>query len=362
MSDIKPPPSKHKISPHILPTSSSLSSPYIGRFAPSPSGKLHFGSLISAVASYCDAKANKGKWLLRIEDLDPPREEAGASKHILQSLESHGLAWDGDVLYQSQRLLAYKDTFEAIKDSIYPCDCIRQRILSLNGRYDSHCRHHTPASNTAIAWRLNTGLHPDLLSLSENFDDIFLGPQNLPLDIFGDFIIRRKDTLFSYQFAVVIDDLFQQITHIIRGQDLLDSSFRQRYLLLLLTSKKVMSKTQSRNNNTNNSLPLLSAQAIACLPQYGHTPLALGEDGHKLSKQTKANPINDSHAGKNLLDALIFLGQEPPNELFTKQAQSNIAGENNRQHCTEILNWAISNWSRSKVPTHSSVAPTLADA
>jgi glutamyl-Q tRNA(Asp) synthetase len=359
MSKIKPASSKHTISQHNLLKSPS---PYIGRFAPSPSGKLHFGSIVSAVASYCDAKANKGKWLVRIEDLDPPREEGGASKYILRSLESHCLAWDDDVLYQSQRLSAYEDIFETLKDSIYPCDCIRQRILSLGGRYDGHCRHHTPTSNAAIAWRLNTSLYPELLSLSENFYDIFLGPKSLPLDSFGDFIIRRKDTLFSYQFAVVIDDLFQQITHIIRGQDLLDSSYRQRYLLLFLISKKLTPKTQGLNNKTSNALPPLSDQFIASLPKYGHTPLALGEDGHKLSKQTKACPINNSHAAINLLDALIFLGQEPPKELLAKQSKNNIRGDNHRQHCTEILAWAVDNWSRNKVPTHSSVAPTLADA
>ena len=334
-----------------------LNLPYIGRFAPSPSGKLHFGSLISAVSSYCDAKAHSGKWLVRIEDLDPPREEVGASICILSSLESHGLMWDDTALYQSQRLPAYQETFEALKDSIYPCDCIRQRILSLNGRYDGHCRHCSPPSNATIAWRLNTNLHPHLLSSSEHFDDIFLGEQHLALDAVGDFIIRRKDTLFSYQLAVVIDDLFQRITHVIRGQDLLDSTYRQRYLFLLLTSQKITLATKLPN------CPLLaSSETNPFLPKYGHTPLALGEDQHKLSKQTKANPINDTRAATNLIAALTFLGHPPPQELLARELKGNFNTNKSLQHCTEILDWATDNWSRTKVPKNSSVAPTLADA
>lgn len=334
------------------PESPPLPPPYIGRFAPSPSGKLHFGSLVSAVASYCDAKAHSGKWLVRIEDLDPPREEAGASLCILSSLESHGLIWDDTALYQSQRLTAYQETFEALKDSIYPCNCIRQRILSLNGRYDGHCRHVTPPPNAAIAWRLNTSQHPYLLNSSEHFNDIFLGQQHLALDATGDFIVKRKDTLFSYQLAVVTDDLFQQITHVVRGQDLLDSTYRQRYLLLLLSFPKVKLAT---------SLPASSIPK-SCLPEYGHTPLALGEDQHKLSKQTKARPIDEIHAAKNLIAALTFLGHKPPQEFLTREVKRNLNSNRNLQYCTEILDWAVDHWNRKRIPKNSSVAPTLADA
>ncbi len=337
------------------PSQSSLNLAYIGRFAPSPSGKLHFGSLVSAVASYCDAKAHRGKWLVRIEDLDPPREETGASRCILSSLESHGLFWDDAALHQSQRLGAYQEAFDALNESIYACDCIRQRILSLNGRYDGHCRHCPPAPNAAVAWRLNISQHPHLLNASEHFEDVFLGRQHIALDAVGDFIIRRKDTLFSYQLAVAVDDLFQQITHIIRGQDLLDSTYRQRYLLLLLAAQQPQLKAERAND-------LLPAIGPDSLPQYGHTPLALGEDGHKLSKQTKASPIDDAQAATNLIAALAFLGQQPPNLFLTRPLKNHLNSNNNQRHCTEILAWAVDNWNRGKVPTDSSVAPTLADA
>ena len=328
---------------------------YIGRFAPSPSGRLHFGSLVSAVASYCDAKAHRGKWLVRIENLDPPREETCASQFILNSLESHGLFWDDTALYQSQRLGAYQESFEDLNESIYACGCTRQRILSLNGRYDGHCQQHTPASNTAVAWRLNTKQHPHLLNLSENFEDIFLNHQHLALDAMGDFMIRRKDTLFSYQLAVAIDDLFQQITHVIRGQDLIDSTYKQRYLLLLLQSPQFRHHTEPDNRK-------LSLIERDVLPQYGHTPLALGNDGHKLSKQAKAKPIDDSHCAKNLMAALAFLGHPPPNIFLTDPLTKHLAGSDDQHLCIEILNWAIANWTRDKVPKDSAVAPTQADA
>ncbi len=313
--------------------------PYIGRFAPSPSGRLHFGSLISAVASFCDARAHLGKWLVRIEDLDPPREEAGASDAIIQSLEAHGFTWDDKIVYQSQRLDAYQDAFDQLSDSIYPCNCIRQRISSLGGRYDGHCRDQTPPNGSTIAWRVNTCQHPNLRADSETFTDIFLGQQQLNLDVAGDFIIKRKDTLFSYQLAVVVDDLFQGITHIIRGQDLLDSSYWQRYLYLLLSSNTAVSGTQ--------------------LPVYGHTPLALGSDLHKLSKQTKAAPINNDLAVSNITAALRFLGHPPPKTLLMTLAKGH---KKSLQQCTEILAWASDNWDRALIPKKSSVAPALADA
>jgi glutamyl-Q tRNA(Asp) synthetase len=273
----------------------------------------------------------------------------------LNSLESHGLLWDNTALHQSQRLGAYQVAFEALNESIYACDCIRQRILSLNGRYDGHCRHSTPTSNAAVAWRLNTSQHPHLFNVSEHFKDIFLGRQHLALDSVGDFIVRRKDTLFSYQLAVAVDDLFQQITHVIRGQDLLDSTYRQRYLLLLLTAQQPELKARLADD-------LPPATCPDFLPQYGHTPLALGDDGHKLSKQTKASPIDDAQSAVNLIAALAFLGQQPPNELLTKPVKNHLNSNNNQQHCTEILAWAVDNWNRGKVPSDSSVAPTLADA
>lgn len=289
--------------------------PYVGRFAPSPTGKLHLGSLISAVASYLDAKAHQGQWLVRIEDLDPPREEVGAANSILRSLEAHHLFWDGEILYQSQRLDAYQAELDQLSTHTYPCDCIRQRIASLNGRYDGHCQQHPPKPGAAIATRIKI----DALSLqqildAEQFDDCFIGPQVTPLSLTGDFILRRKDGLFAYQLAVAVDDHFQGITHVIRGRDLLESTSRQRYLLKMMG---------------------------AALPLYGHTPLALGTDGHKLSKQTKAPAINDEDAFNNLIAALAFLGHRPPKECIDS-------------YCFEdVLNWAAKNWKREQVPTDS---------
>ena len=294
---------------------------YIGRFAPSPTGPLHFGSLVAAVASYLDAKAHGGIWRLRMEDLDPPREEPGAASRILTSLEAHGLYWDQDVLFQSQRLDAYQQILETLAHTLYPCNCIRQRILHLNGRYDGHCRQHPPAAKQATALRLMT----DTLSTtqrhhSEHFDDIFLGPQAIPLDQSGDFIVKRKDGLFAYQFAVSVDDAYQGITHVIRGHDLLDSTSRQRYLLQLLQAE---------------------------IPEYGHTPLALGKDGHKLSKQTRAAALVDTQAAANIMAALDFLGCPPLPDGIDASC------------CDTLLQWAVSVWNRQQVPTRSCVAPDV---
>ena len=319
--------------------STAQASPYIGRFAPSPSGKLHFGSLVSAVASFCDARARCGKWLLRIEDLDPPREEAGAADAIIASLEAHGLLWDGDIVYQSERLDAYEAAFDQLQTSIYPCNCIRQRIASLGGYYDGHCRDQAPPQGANVAWRVNIEQHPDLWQDSETFDDIFLGRQQRRLSELGDFIVKRKDSLFSYQLAVVTDDLYQGITHIVRGQDLLESTYWQRYLYRLLSNLQEVSQPQ--------------------LPIYGHTPLALGSDKHKLSKQTKATPINNEAAVSNIVAALTFLRHPPPIELLTNASKSH---RQDIRQCTEILNWVCNSWDRSRIPKESSVAPALTDA
>ena len=296
-------------------------SDYIGRFAPSPTGQLHFGSLVSALASYLDAKAHQGQWLVRMENLDPPREEPGAIDKILRSLEAHQLYWDQAVLYQSQRLDAYAAALEQLSPWIYPCDCPRHRITALKGRYDGHCRQQIPAATATTALRLKTDtLSDEQQERIEHFDDLILGPQHKPLSLSGDFILRRKDTLFAYQLAVAIDDHAQQVSHVVRGYDLLDSTSRQRYILARL------------------GLPL---------PAYGHTPLALGEDGHKLSKQTKAAPIDNRQAAHNLIQALGFLGHPPPLDELADQ------------RCTTLLTWARQHWQRSRVPTQAAVAPSL---
>ena len=200
----------------------------VGRFAPSPTGPLHFGSLSCALASYLDVRNLGGKWLVRIEDIDPPREIKGASSRILSQLEDHGLYWDDKVLFQSTRLDAYQNSLDILKQHnlAYHCECSRQRVNSLEGIYDNRCRpSHLPSTNNATRLQLN---QPHQLV---EFVDKIAGRhvQSLIEDV-GDFVIRRRDNLFSYQLAVTVDDQYQNVTHVMRGSDLLDSTPRQIYL------------------------------------------------------------------------------------------------------------------------------------
>lgn len=290
-----------------LPSDSSFSQNiYRGRFAPSPSGPLHFGSLVSALASYLDAKANQGIWLVRMEDIDPPREMPGAADTILKQLEQHGLHWDESVLYQSQRSKAYLSVLETLKqtDMIYRCQCSRQQLKNHQGIHNYHCEHLDPTSPSAL--RLTIQRPCEI-----TFDDIFQGyqQQNI-MDEVGDMVLYRKDKLFAYQLAVVVDDAFQQITHIIRGSDLLSSTPRQIYLQQQL------------------KLPT---------PQYGHIPVAVNSDGQKLSKQNHAKSIDQNTPEKNLATAMNWLGLSLPKSL------SNAC-------CEELLTWGRSHWHNDKVP------------
>jgi len=287
---------------------SALSS--IARFAPSPTGPLHFGSLVSALASYLDIKKRQGQWLVRIEDIDPPREVPGASATILQQLEAHGLHWDGDVLYQSERLPDYMAALDQLrqKDLTYFCQCNRQRMQSLGGIYDSHCRYlQLTAENSAT--RLNVG---EINDGYQEFNDLIMGEyqQCLRAEV-GDFVLRRRDGLFSYQLAVVVDDHYQGITHIMRGSDLLDSTPRQLYLQKCLSYRR---------------------------PNYMHLPVALSTDGQKLSKQNHAAALAPDQEAHNLYTALRWLQQEPPAEL----AHLSVS---------EILSWGITHWTISKIPS-----------
>jgi glutamyl-Q tRNA(Asp) synthetase len=300
----------------------SLGSHYIGRFAPSPSGSLHFGSLVTALASYVDAKHHHGQWLVRMEDIDPPREEVGAKSRILETLRAHGLHWDGDIMYQSSRLTTYARVLSSLKPMTYLCRCTRKRIEALNGVYDGHClQNPIPENSTSpSATRINLqALAQDALFQAEHFDDLFQGSQHQTLysDV-GDFILQRKDGLFAYQLAVAIDDISQGITHIIRGSDLLPSTPRQRFLLLLLQQEQGL-------NNT-------------ALPIYGHIPVATNHLQQKLSKQHKAPAINNDNAFDNLCAALAFLHQTVPAEVI---AQKNIA---------LLLLSAIERWQRNHIP------------
>ncbi len=280
---------------------------YIGRFAPSPTGALHFGSLVAALASYLDAKANNGLWLVRMEDLDPAREPPEAAAQILQTLENFHLFWDGPVLYQSQRLTVYRAVLEELirQNLIYPCSCSRQTIKAMGGVYDGRCRVHPPGSRRKCAHRLHVA------EQEIHFNDLVQGLQQQDLAReTGDFVVLRKDGLFAYQLAVVVDDGYQNITHIVRGTDLLDSTARQIYLQQLL------------------NLPQ---------PQYAHIPVASNAQGQKLSKQHFAEPVASEMAAKTLHQALRFLGQNPPMELATAPVQ-------------EQLPLAIQHWDIQAVP------------
>jgi glutamyl-Q tRNA(Asp) synthetase len=263
---------------------------YRGRFAPSPTGPLHFGSLIAAVGSYLEATAHQGLWLIRIEDLDPPRTMPGATDSILRTLEAYGFEWDSPVLYQSRRSELYEAALASLRGSshLYPCACTRKEIADsamqgLEGPvYPGTCRNGLNGRE-ARAWRVRT--------TKENivFTDAIQGKQSQLLEHdLGDFILKRADGLFAYQLAVVVDDAAQGITHVVRGADLLDSTPRQIWLQRLL------------------GLPT---------PQYAHLPVVVNTRGEKLSKQTLAQPLDTAKPATALWDALDFLGQHPPAEL-----------------------------------------------
>lgn len=296
--------------PSAFPLSNTDTPRYRGRFAPSPSGPLHFGSLVSALASYIDAKANKGQWLLRMEDVDPPREQPGAADLILQTLEDHGLHWDEAVLYQSQRHQAYQDTLEELitRNLAYPCCCSRQELTAMGGIYNGRCRTQTVDVTQPHSIRLKLYDVPERSSVdSLHFVDLIQGSQEQNLRTqAGDQILKRRDGFYAYQLAVVVDDIYQQISHIIRGSDLLDVTGRQLFLFELLK---------------------------APVPRYGHVPLAMQPNGQKLSKQNQAKPIDSRTAGRNLWHGLVFLGQNPPADLALAPT-------------IEVLEWAVSHWQR----------------
>jgi len=294
---------------------------YRGRFAPSPTGSLHFGSLVAAVGSYLDAKYHQGTWLVRMEDLDTPRCVPGAADDILRTLDAFGLHSDETVIFQSKRTAAYEEALLKLQASgaAYPCCCTRKEIAdsAMSGIegpvYPGTCRNAIPAGREGRAWRVRTNCIPlplygggDIVDDGiVQFDDALQGhiSQHLESEI-GDFVVKRADGLFAYQLAVVVDDAFQGITHIVRGADLLDSTPRQIYLQRLL------------------GLPV---------PQYLHLPVAVNESGEKLSKQTMAAPVDETHSVATLLRVLNFLRQRPPAELLQAKVET-------------VLEWAIQNW------------------
>ena len=294
---------------------------YTGRFAPSPTGLLHIGSLLTAVASYADARSNGGKWLVRMEDLDPPREMPGAASHILHTLEAFGFEWDGEVAYQSRRYALYEETLCRLKSAglVYPCHCSRKDWQAGARRgadgfvYNGHCRH--PGQRPALqgkqpAWRIRV---PDRII---GFSDGIVGgyAQNLAGDI-GDFVLLRADGYWAYQLAVVADDAEQGVTHIVRGQDLLVSTPRQIYLQQCL------------------GVPT---------PRYAHLPLLTNTQGQKWSKQTLA-PALDLNRREQLLRQVFRYLNLPE------------APETDRP--AELLDWAVAHWDMDKVPKHAITAP-----
>lgn len=292
-----------------------LQSGYIGRFAPSPSGPLHMGSLVCAIASFLDAKSFEGQWLIRIEDIDPPREMTGASDDIIACLKNHGLFSDQTIIYQSARFDAYNTALSQLTSLglTYFCQCTRKRLKTLGGNYDGNCRdkgHRNGALKLNIAAAKALGAE-----MTQQFDDGICGQMEQSLEALGDFVIHRKDGLYAYQLAVVIDDIAQHISHVVRGQDLLETTFQQRLLFELLGH---------------------------CPPHYSHIPLVFADDGRKLSKQNGAPAIGHQNIGDNIRQALGLLGIET------------VAGS-----IDAVLNTAIALWPAAKARMRSRHPLTL---
>ncbi|MFT5838125.1 MAG: glutamyl-Q tRNA(Asp) synthetase [Flavobacteriales bacterium] len=279
---------------------------YVGRFAPSPSGHLHFGSLVTALGSFLQAKSQGGQWLLRIEDIDPPREVVGASDSIMRCLEAHHLFWDGEVVYQSNRSDLYNEKIQYLTEQglTFHCRCSRAQLTSLKlGQVCVCAKQGLSHENNAIRFKHH--------NIQQQFYDELLGPVDFhKLEIHSQFTIKRKDALFAYQLAVVVDDIQQGITEVARGADLLNATVLQLALYQAFDSPA---------------------------PKFLHFPVVVSESGKKLSKQNHAYKINIQDARTNLINALEFLGLSLINELKQGSAQN-------------ILNWAIGEWDLNKIP------------
>ncbi|CAH8224951.1 tRNA glutamyl-Q(34) synthetase GluQRS [Vibrio aestuarianus] len=287
---------------------------YIGRFAPSPSGPLHFGSLIAALGSYFQAKSQHGQWLVRIEDLDPPREMPGAASLILQAIEAYGLLWDGEVVYQSQRHALYQSQIDLwlTTGQAYYCQCTRKQIKQAGGFYLGSCRHKklSFASDCSVRLRVDMPI--------ESFFDQKHGEIHIPKALAEeDFIIKRRDGLFAYNLAVVLDDIDQGVTEVVRGADLIEPTGRQISLYHCLHKTPV---------------------------SYLHLPLAMDGSGNKLSKQNHAMAIDIQNPKPTLLNAMRFLGFD------IKQEISDASIE-------EIIQWGCQNWHIEQLPREIEITP-----
>ena len=273
---------------------------YVGRFAPTPSGPLHFGSIVAALASYLDARHNNGKWLLRIEDIDTPRVRSGADRKIIDTLEILGLEWDGAIVYQSKRLNHYEQALAQLTDGgmLYRCWCPRR--ITKGKPYPGTCRERTEIAGKHYALRVKTPDHP--IVFVDEIQGRLTGRLN---ELTGDFILRRSDGLIAYNLAVVIDDAAQDVSHVVRGADLLDTSYNQVYLQSILN---------------------------LATPVYAHHPVVVDDRGKKISKQDGATDVLAGVSPETvLIQALSFLGQHPGQEL--KGANKEV-----------ILAWAIAHW------------------
>lgn len=294
-------------------SSGMASIPLVGRFAPSPTGPLHFGSMVAALGSCLSVRTRGGRWLLRIEDVDAPRSVPGAADGILRTLEAYGFAWDGEVVWQTRRTAAYQAAFAHLEAAgmLFGCACTRKEMadsaLARDGtrRYPGTCRAGLAPGREARAWRLRVPAG------QIRFDDGVQGviEEDVAADV-GDFVLRRADGLFAYQLAVVVDDAEAGVTEVLRGADLLDSTARQIVLQRLL------------------GYPT---------PAYAHLPVATNAAGEKLSKQTLARSVDGQDPARVLVDALDFLGQGPPAGL----AESGLDA---------VWQWAMHNWSLARVP------------
>lgn len=269
---------------------------YIGRFAPSPTGPLHFGSLLAALASYLDAKSNQGLWLLRIEDLDPPRQDPTANSHFIEVLDAFGLYWDDEIRFQSHRSEAYQAALKHLIESgvAFPCSCSRKQLAG--HPHQGRCQ---PDPDKALAWRFLA--NPDGVSFEDQLQGFYHPSKPHERD---DFVIRRRDALWSYQLAVVVDDQDQGVTHVVRGIDLIDSTPRQIQLQQALGYRT---------------------------PNYAHLPIAVENNGQKLSKQNLALPLDVRSPEQTLYIALQWLRQNPPKTLA-------------KESIDEILQWAVAHW------------------
>lgn len=291
---------------------------YRGRFAPSPSGPLHFGSMVAAIGSYCDARANGGGWHVRIDDLDPLRVAPGAADSILRCLEAYGLQWDGEVVYQSKRNDAYHAALHRLRDAgrIFPCACSRKEVAGIarpgdeSPVYPGTCRQGVSAGRKARALRVR------IEDVALGFDDLLQGriERSMARQI-GDFILYRADHVYAYHLACVVDDAEEGITHVVRGADLIDSTPRQIYLQQLL------------------GLPT---------PEYLHLPIAVDRSGQKLSKQAMSRAVVAGEAAEVIREVLAFLGQTAPHEFASLPP-------------AQVLHLGVESWSRERLPRAHSI-------